>query len=93
MNAKTILSAKGQIVIPKDVRDQLGYMTGQPFEVVTMGDSVLLRPERKMSGRSFDEIMAEFYARIKYDGPPVSIEEMNETIAEHWAKSGAEGDW
>jgi AbrB family looped-hinge helix DNA binding protein len=93
MNAKTTLSAKGQVVIPKDVRDQLGFAPGQVLDVVPMGGGVLLKPQHKKSGRSFDEIMAGIRARIDYKGPPVSIEEMNETIAEHWARSGNQGDW
>jgi len=93
MNAKTTLSAKGQVVIPKDVRDQLGMMPGQVFDVVPMGGNVLLRVQGQKSGRSFDEIMAGIRARIQYAGPPVAIEDMNRTIAEHWAKSGSEGDW
>lgn len=92
MNALTVMSAEDQVVIPKGVRDDLGYGTGQPFEVVKMGDSVLLRPERKKSGRSFDEIVAGVQAPIKYDGPPVTIEEMNETIAEGWRRAAKDSD-
>lgn len=92
MNAKTTLSAKGQVVIPKDVRDQLGLVSGQVLDVVPMGGGILLKPQHKKSGRSFDEIMAGIRARIAYDGPPVTIEEMNETIAEGWRKAAEDSD-
>ncbi|WP_256869421.1 AbrB/MazE/SpoVT family DNA-binding domain-containing protein [Sphingobium lactosutens] len=92
MNAKTTLSAKGQVVIPKDVRDQLGLMPGQVLDVVAMGGGVLLKPQHKKSGRSFDEIMAGIRARIDYQGPPVTIEDMNQTIAEGWRKAAEDSD-
>lgn len=92
MNAKTTLSAKGQVVIPKDVRDQLGLVPGQVLDVISMAGGVLLKPQHRKSGRSFDEIMAGIRARIHYDGPPVTIEEMNQTIAEGWRKAGEGSD-
>jgi AbrB family looped-hinge helix DNA binding protein len=90
----TRLSAKGQVVIPKQVREALGLEVGQSLDVTTVAGGVLLRPTGRKSGRSFDEItqrVREITAR--YDGPPVTIEEMNATIAEEWAKSGQRGDW
>jgi len=81
MNAKTTLSAKGQVVIPKDVRDQLGFAPGQVLDVVPMGGGVLLKPQHKKSGRSFDEIMAGIRARYRHQGPPLSVEDMDEAVA------------
>ncbi|MDG2533386.1 AbrB/MazE/SpoVT family DNA-binding domain-containing protein [Sphingomonas sp. HITSZ_GF] len=81
MNAKTTLSAKGQVVIPKEVRDALGLLPGQVLEVVRTGNGVLLTPQRRKSGRTAEEI----FARIReiappWNGPPVSIEDMDRAV-------------
>jgi hypothetical protein len=43
---------------------------------------VLLKPQHKKSGRSFDEIMVGIRARYQYQGAPVSIEDMDESISQ-----------
>lgn len=91
MSAQTKLSAKGQVVIPKDVRDSLGLQVGQEFDVIASGAGVLLRPKVVKSGRTFDAIIADIRARLNYTGPPVSIEEMEEAIAQGWATHGGRG--
>ncbi|MBA4758468.1 AbrB/MazE/SpoVT family DNA-binding domain-containing protein [Sphingosinicella sp.] len=94
MNARTRLSAKGQVVIPKDVRTQLGLAEGQELDVITVNGGVLLRPVQQKSGRSFDELLADFRSRVPpYKGPPISIEEMDEAVGRMWAERGARGDW
>ncbi len=92
MNAQTRLSAKGQVVIPKDVRQRLHWEHGQPLDVIETADGVFLK--RQKSGKSLtpDEALARIRARFKYDGPPVSIEEMNETINEMYRKSALQSD-
>ncbi|WP_315762226.1 AbrB/MazE/SpoVT family DNA-binding domain-containing protein [Sphingomonas sp. Y38-1Y] len=87
MNAFTTLSAKGQVVIPKDVRDSLDLKPGQKLEVIQTGGGVLLRAATPRSERTFEEITASIRAiTAKYRGPPVSIDDMNETINEEYAK-------
>jgi AbrB family looped-hinge helix DNA binding protein len=93
MNSRTTLSAKGQVVIPKDVRDALGLHPGQTLDVVQCGDALMLRPVNGKGRASFDDITKRIRAKVKYAGPVVTIEDMNRTIADRWAKSGSEGDW
>lgn len=94
MNAKTTLSAKGQVVIPKDVRDSLGLRPGQTLDVVQTGGGVFLRPEQSKSGRSNAEILASIRKiTSRYKGPPVGIEELNEAIAEGWSRGMHRDDW
>jgi AbrB family looped-hinge helix DNA binding protein len=81
MNAKTTMSAKGQVVIPKDVRDAMGFLPGQQLEVIRSGDGVFLRPVHKKSGRTADEI----FARIReiappWKGPPLTDEDMKAAV-------------
>ena len=48
----TKLSAKGQVVLPKSVRDAHGWNQGIEFVVESTADGILLRPKaRKKSSR------------------------------------------
>lgn len=80
MNAKTTLSAKGQVVIPKDVRDALGLKPGQVLNVLRTQGGVLLTPEAVKSGRTTDEIFREMRRLYEHEGPPVTLEEMNAAV-------------
>jgi AbrB family looped-hinge helix DNA binding protein len=91
MNAKTTMSAKGQVVIPKDVRDALGLFPGQRLEIIRSGNGLLLRPADSKSGRSFDEITAHIREIAPpWEGPPATDADMkaavDEMVREDWAK-------
>lgn len=52
--ARTKVSSKYQVVIPKDVRTRAHVKPGQHFEVVTKGGVISLVPDRPLSeGRGF----------------------------------------
>lgn len=88
MNAQTKVSSKGQIVIPKDVRDRLNIITGDQLDVVERPDGVLLRKRGPKSTKTFEECVANIRQAINYDGPPISIDDMNASIAEMWKSGG-----
>lgn len=92
MNAQTRLSAKGQVVIPKDVRDRLGLKPGDRLDVVETAGGVLLKVSASGEKLSVEEAIARFREIVKYDGPPVSIEDMNFSIGEMWEKSATDSD-
>lgn len=74
------MSAKGQVVIPKEIRDAMGFNPGQTLDVVRTGGGVLLRPVAPKSGRSTAEIIAGFRKLYKHEGPPATIEEMDAAV-------------
>ena len=84
MTAQTRLSAKGQVVIPKDVRDRLGLLEGTVFDVVERGNEVVLKRHGLGDASSGAEAVAaavrEIQSFYRYDGPPVSIEDMDRAI-------------
>ncbi|MDY0062845.1 MAG: AbrB/MazE/SpoVT family DNA-binding domain-containing protein [Myxococcota bacterium] len=41
---RTTVSSKGQVVIPKEVRDLHGWTSGTVLEVEVQGDAILLHP-------------------------------------------------
>lgn len=43
----TILSSKGQVVVPRSVRSKLGLEPGTQFDVRTDGDNVVLAPRTR----------------------------------------------
>lgn len=92
MNAITKMSGKGQVVIPKDVRDRFHFAPGDKLDVIERPDGVLLRRPATKGGETFDEITARIRSIVKYTGPPVSIEDMHQSIADMWATGGPRYD-
>lgn len=77
------MSSKGQVVIPADVRKRLGLAQGSVLRFVLEGDAVRLLPAagdvRRLKGR------------LARPSKPVSVNEMNRTIAERRARVGSGG--
>ena len=92
MNAQTRVSAKGQVVIPKDIRTRHQMSPGRVLDVIETPEGVLLRPTGKKQGLTVEEVLERIRQTVHYDGPPVTIEEMNETIEQMWAQGGPK-DW
>ena len=55
----TKMSSKGQVVIPEDIRNQLGLKAGCRFIVLGDKDVVILKTISPPSMEEFDELIAE----------------------------------
>jgi AbrB family looped-hinge helix DNA binding protein len=83
MTKHTKVSAKGQVVIPKDVRDRLHWHPGTELEVVDGPAGVMLRAKPPaIKKRPFKESLARLQAIANYDGPIYSEEAVHAAIAE-----------
>ena len=68
------VTAKGRITIPKAIRRRLGLKPGSRLRFfVGHDDRVMILPVVPVSS---------LRGIVKHDGPPVTIEEMDEAIAE-----------
>ncbi len=71
---ESTITAKGQTTIPREVRRHLGVGPGDRVRYFTHSDgTVVIRSVVPVT------VLKGF---IEWSGPPVSIEEMNEAIAE-----------
>jgi AbrB family looped-hinge helix DNA binding protein len=78
MNARAKISSKGQLVLPKAVRDAYGLSAGSEVDIEGVGDTIVLRPRRKKARRTYT--IDEVAGFLKYDGPPVTLEDMDRAI-------------
>jgi AbrB family looped-hinge helix DNA binding protein len=74
----TRLSDKGQIVIPKRVRDAHGWKSGVKFIVEDTEDGIRLKPFNPYQRTAIKEILG----CLGYKGPRKSVKEMHDAIAE-----------
>jgi AbrB family looped-hinge helix DNA binding protein len=65
----TRLSVKGQIVLPKALRDSKAWKPGTEFVVEERPEGVLLRPARLFPKKSIDELIG----CLKYKGKPKKL--------------------
>ncbi len=80
MNAQTKMSVKGQVVIPKDVRDALNWGERLELEVVAGTNSITLKPRARPRKTITWE---EFHQIVKpHEGPAIPESEWEEGIAE-----------
>lgn len=84
MGYEVTISSKGQIVIPKDVRDALGLKPGEKLQLGWAGRRLTLdAPPSPRERISYEE----FRRRVpRYEGPPVAIGDMTVDFAglERW---------
>jgi AbrB family looped-hinge helix DNA binding protein len=72
----TILSTKGQFILPKAIRDQRRWAAGTRLTVEDTPDGVLLKPEPVFAPTTIDAV----FGSLNHEGPPRSIEEMDAAI-------------
>jgi len=76
--ATATVTSKGQITIPIEVRKKLGLRPGDRVDFIEGENGVFILNPKKRS-------IMDLHGAIKWEGKPVTIEEMNETIAKGWA--------
>lgn len=85
----TKLSSKGQVIIPKDVREGKGWKAGDELIVEDRPDGVLLKRKKPFKATTLDEVSG--CLKPYYSGPARTIEEMNAAVDEmfrrEWGKS------
>jgi AbrB family looped-hinge helix DNA binding protein len=72
----TTVSTKGQVILPKAIRDVLNWKPGTRLAVERTRGGVLLKAEPIFPPTTVDQV----YGCLRYDGPPISIEEMDAAI-------------
>jgi len=78
------LTSKGQITIPKEVRERLRLHSGDRIDFSILGDGeALMRPVT----RKVDEVFGCLRDKARRAGRPVGVEEMNEAVRERMRRT------
>lgn len=72
----TRLSSKGQIILPKAVRDMHHWAPGTDFTVEDIGDGIILRPIKSSQPTKLDDLVGSLQAK----GVPRTIQEIDAAI-------------
>jgi AbrB family looped-hinge helix DNA binding protein len=70
--ATITLSSKGQVVIPKEIREELRWEAGTELTLVSNASGVTIKAMPKKTGRN----LADLIGMLKHDGPPLATEEL-----------------
>lgn len=74
----TVMSTKGQVILPSAVRNRRRWTPGTRLIVEERADGVLLRPAPLIAPTRIEDV----FASAGYTGPPRTIEEMELGVAE-----------
>lgn len=76
------VTSKGQVTIPIDVRKKLGIRSGTRVQFLPYGDG-------SYEFAAVTGSIAALSGIIAWSGPPVTLEEMNEAIADSASATGS----
>jgi len=86
-NLTTIVSTKGQVILPKSIRDQLRWTPGTQLLVESTSEGVLLR-----AAPVFEPTRpADVFGLLRRPGPPTTLQEMEAGIAAETRRRHAGG--
>jgi AbrB family looped-hinge helix DNA binding protein len=72
----TTMSTKGQVILPKAIRDQLNWTAGTRLTVEESAGGVLLKPAPAFPPTRPEDV----FASLGYEGPPKTLEEMDAAV-------------
>lgn len=73
---RTKVSTKGQVVLPRAIRDQPGFGPGAELDVKVVDGVVTLAPVKIRGRYTLDDLVGI----VPYDGPTLTIEDMDRAI-------------
>lgn len=85
--AQTVVSSRGQVVLPKEIRDRRHWKPGTRLTIEERPEGLLLKPLEKK--KKFT--VADWRGMLKSKGPARTIEEMNAAIEEEVRRRHARG--
>jgi AbrB family looped-hinge helix DNA binding protein len=83
----TTLSSKGQIIIPKSIRESHHWQPGTEFAVEDTGMEIILRLRKPFPTTRLEDGLG----CAGYEGPAKSVEEMEEGISEELRRQWQRG--
>jgi AbrB family looped-hinge helix DNA binding protein len=72
----TRLSTKGQVILPKSVRDSRAWPPGTRFAVEERPDGILLRPLSRLPETRLEDVVG----CLQYTGKPKTVSQMKQGI-------------
>lgn len=84
----TTISTKGQVILPKAIRDQIGWDAGTRLIVEHTADGVLLKPLTTAFAQTRPE---DVFGSLSYEGKPKSVEDMAAGISAEAKRRYARG--
>jgi AbrB family looped-hinge helix DNA binding protein len=78
--ASTRLSTKGQVVLPREIRESLNWTAGKALDIEKKGDTVVLKPRKKLPEKSLKP--EDIVGFLQWHGEPFTIREMDEAVSE-----------
>jgi AbrB family looped-hinge helix DNA binding protein len=83
----TVVSTKGQVILPKAIRDGKGWRAGQQLIVEETRDGVLLRPASPFAPTRLEDVFGSLDAKGKH----VSDKDFDAAVADEIRRRHARG--